>query len=151
MKRIPHSIRFGLLTSSMLIAYFLILAAFHKHINPAFSFFNAVITAFGICEAVRLKKNENLETFTYGEGFKTGVVTGFIATLVFTVFFLLYATEIHPTFLSELLQTIKGGFNIDIGMVTFIVAIMGFATTIVVVLAVMQFFKKTSNLNQNHL
>lgn len=151
MKKISLSVRFGLVTSAMLIAYFLILSLFHKHVNPAFSFFNAIITAFGIFEAVRLKKNENLEAFTYGEGFKTGIMTGFIATLVFTVFFLFYATEIYPAFLSELLQSIKGGFSIDIGMVTFVVAVMGFATTVVAVLTVMQFFKKTRNIPQKHL
>ena len=150
MKKIPLSVRFGLITSSMLIAYFLILALFHKHVNPAFSFFNAVITAFGICEAVRLKKIENPEIFTYAEGFKTGIITGFVATFIFTVFFLFYATEIYPAFLPELLQTIKGGFSIGIGMVTFIVAVMGFATTVVIVLTVMQLFKKTRNIPQNH-
>ena len=149
MKKISLSVRLGLLTSAMLIAYFLILSLFDKHVNPAFSFFNAIITAFGICEAVRLKKNENLESFTYGEGFKTGIMTGFIATLVFTIFFLFYATEIYPAFLPELLQTIKGGFNVDIGMVTFVVAVMGFATTVIAVLTVMQFFKKSRNIPQN--
>ncbi|WP_303318909.1 DUF4199 domain-containing protein [Flavivirga abyssicola] len=151
MKKISLSIRFGFFTSALLISYFLILALFNKHINPVFSFFNAVITAFGICEAVRLKKLENPETFTYDEGFKTGVVTGFTATLMFTAFFLFYATEINAAFLSELLQTIKGDFNVDIGMVTFIVAVMGLATTVVATLTVMQFFKKTRNIPQNHL
>ncbi len=151
MKKLSLSIRFGLVTSAMLIAYFLILALFNKHTNPAFSFFNAIITAFGICEVIRLKKLENLEDFTYQEGFKTGIVTGFIATFVFTAFFLFYATEIKPAFLSELLQTIKGDFNVSIGMVTFIVAVMGLATSVVVVLTVMQFFKKTWNIPQNHL
>ncbi len=151
MKNIPLSVRFGLLTSAMLIGYFLILGLFHKHINPAFSFFNAAITAFGICEAIRLKKLEEPEAFSYGEGFKTGIITGFTATLVFTAFFLLYATEINPGFLTELLQTFKGDFNVDIGLVTFVVAVMGLATTVVAVLAVMQFFKKTRNITQNHL
>ncbi|GAA3595197.1 DUF4199 domain-containing protein [Flavivirga amylovorans] len=151
MKKISLSIRFGFVTSALLIAYFLILALFNKHINPAFSFFNAIITAFGICEAVRLKKLEDPDAFSYGEGFKTGIVTGFTATLVFTAFFLLYATEINVAFLPALLQTIKGGFNVDIGMVTFVVAVMGLATTVVAVLAVMQFFKKTRNIPQNHL
>ncbi len=151
MKNIPLSVRFGLLTSAMLIVYFLILALFNKHTNPTFSFFNAIITAFGICEAVRLKKLENPEAFAYGEGFKTGIVTGFTATLVFTAFFLFYATEINPAFLPELLKTIKGDFNVDIGLVTFVVAVMGLATTVVAVLTVMQFFKKTRNITQNHL
>lgn len=149
MKNLSLPIRFGLVTSAVLIAYFLILALFNKHTNPAFSFFNAVITAFGIYEVIRLKKLENQDDFSYGEGFKTGIVTGFIATLIFTFFFLFYATEINGSFLPELLQTIKGGFNVDIGMVTFVVLVMGLATTVVCVLSVMQLFKKSRNILQN--
>ncbi|WP_445733691.1 DUF4199 domain-containing protein [Mariniflexile sp.] len=147
MKKLSLPIRFGLITSAILIAYFLILALFHKHINPVFSFFNAVITAFGIFGAVRLSKQENLEGFTYGEGFKTGIITGFVAAVIFTIFFLVYATEINPDFLPELLHTIHGDFNIDIGMVTFVVLIMGLATTVIATLTVMQFFKRSKNIS----
>ena len=61
MKTLSLPIRFGLVTSAVLIAYFLILALFNKHTNPVFSFFNAVITVFGIYEAVRLKKLKEAE------------------------------------------------------------------------------------------
>lgn len=146
MKKISLSIRFGLVTSAVLIAYFLILALFHKHINPVFSFFNAVITAFGIYEAIRLSKLENPEAFSYGEGFKIGLITGFIATVLFTIFFLFYATEFSPGFLPELLKEMHGGLGADVGLVTFVVAIMGFATTVVSTLTVMQLFKNSKNL-----
>lgn len=146
MKNISLPIRFGLVTSAVLIAYFLVLALVGKHTNPAFSFFNALITGLGIYEAVRFKKLENFSDFSYGEGFKTGIVTGAVATIVFTIFFLFYATEINSGFLDELLRTVNGGFNADIGMVTFVVAIMGFATTVVASLTVMQYFKKTGNI-----
>ena len=149
MKKVSLSIRFGLVIGVMLIAYFLILALFDKHINPVFSFFNAVITGFGIWEVVRLNKLEQREAFSYSEGFKTALITGFTATLLFTIFFLVYATEINAGFLSELLKTVGGGFNVNIGMVTFIVAIMGIATTIVSALAAMQFFKNSRNIPQN--
>lgn len=148
MKKISLPVRFGLVTSAVLIAYFLVLALVDKHTNPAFSFVNTIITGFGIYEAVRLSKFENLENFTYGEGFKTGIITGFVATIFFTVFFLFYTTEINNGFLPELLQKIKGGFKADIGMVTFVVAVMGLATTVVSSLTVMQLFKKSNNLNQ---
>ncbi len=148
MKNMSLPIRFGLVTSAVLIAYFLVLALVGKHTNPAFSFFNALITGLGIYEAVRFKKLENFNGFSYGEGFKTGIITGAVATFVFTVFFLFYATEINNGFLPELLQTVNGGFNADIGMVTFVVAIMGFATTVVASLTVMQYFKKTGNISQ---
>ena len=149
MKKLSLSIRFGLVTSAVLIAYFLVLAMVDKHTNPAFSFINAVITGFGIYEAIRLSKLENPDDFSYGEGFKTGIVTGFVATIAFTIFFLFYATEINSEFLPELLQKINGGFNADIGMITFVVAVMGLATTVVSALTAMQLFKKTRNFPQN--
>lgn len=142
MKKISLPIRFGLVTSAVLIAYFLVLSLFHKQINPAYSFFNAVITAFGVYEVIRLSKLENPEAFTYGEGFKTGIITGFVATFIFTFFFLFYATEINSDFLPEMLEAIHSGYNVDIGMVTFVVLIMGFATSVISTLTVMQLFKK---------
>lgn len=150
MKKISLPIRFGLVTSAVLIAYFLILSMFNKHINPAFSFFNAVITAFGVYEAVRLSKLQNIAGFSYTEGFKIGLITGFTATIFFTAFFLFYATEVNPSFLSDLLASFNGQFLVDIGMVTFIVAVMGFATTVVSTLTVMQLFKNSRNILQNH-
>ncbi|WP_027138298.1 DUF4199 domain-containing protein [Gaetbulibacter saemankumensis] len=142
MKRISLPIRFGLVTSAVLIAYFLILALFHMNTNPVYSFFNAVITAFGIYEAVRLSKLQSPDSFSYGNGFKTGVITGFVAAILFTFFFLFYATEVNNSFLPEMLEVIHGGFNADIGMVTFVVLIMGLATTVIATLTVMQMFKK---------
>ena len=150
MKKASSAIRFGLVTSVMLIAYFLILSLFNKHTNPVFSFFNAAITAFGIWEAVRLSKLEQQQKFSYSEGFRTGVVTGFTATLLFTLFFLVYTTELNVAFLPELLKTISGGFNASIGMVIFIVAIMGVATTVIATLTTMQFFKNSRNIPQNN-
>lgn len=86
MKKISLTLRFGLVTSAVLIAYFLVLTLFNLHTNPAFSFFNAVITAFGIYEVVRLYKLQHPDMFSYGEGFKTGMITGAIATIIFTIF-----------------------------------------------------------------
>ena len=125
-----------------LLSYFLVLALFNNHIHPVFSFFNAVIAACGIFEAIRLNKLENPEAFSYGEGFKTGIITGFVATLLFTIFFLFYATEFNKEFLPELLKAIRGGLDADVGMITFVVFIMGVATTVISTLTIMQLFKK---------
>ncbi len=142
MKNVSLPLRYGLVTSAVLIAYFLVLALFNNHIRPVFSFFNAVITACGIFEVIRITKLENEEAFSYGAGFKTGIITGFIAAFLFTLFFLFYATEYNVDFLPELLKTIRGGLNADVGMVTFVVFIMGLATTVISTLVVMQYFKK---------
>lgn len=148
MKKISISFRFGLVTSAVLIAYFLVLALFNLHTNPFYSLFNAVITGFGVYEVVRLRKLQDINTFSYGEGFKTGIFTGFIATLIFTGFFLIYATEINTGYLPELTNSMNGNFNINAGLITFIVAVMGLATTLISALVVMQRFKISQNISE---
>lgn len=145
MKNLILPIRFGLVTSAVLIAYFLVLSLFNKHTNPAFSLVNAAITLLGIYEAIKISKLQYPSTFSYGEGFKTGIVTGAVATIVFTFFFLLYATEINTDFLPSLLESMNWGFKSHIGLIVFIVAIMGFSTSLVSALTVMQLFKKSNN------
>ncbi|MCF8273842.1 MAG: DUF4199 domain-containing protein [Flavobacteriaceae bacterium] len=148
MKKIILPVRFGLVTSAILIAYFLVLAMFEKQTNPVYSFLNAGITTFGIYEAIRFFKLEQGELFNYTNGFTTGLITGSTATIVFTFFFLFYSTEVNQSFLPQLLNSIQGSFDINNGMVTFIVAIMGFTTTVVATLTVMQLFKNSGNISQ---
>ena len=144
MKELSIPIRFGLVTAAVLVAYFLILALFGKHTHPAFSFFNAVITFFGIYEAIKLAKLHDLDTFTYEEGFKAGLITGGIATLLFTLFFLVYASELDPGFIPEISAFLDKNVETNVGMVTAIVAVMGVATTVVCTLTIMQWFKKSN-------
>lgn len=145
MKNLILPLRFGLLISASLIAYFLILALFGWHTKPLFSLFNGVITAMGIYTAIKYYKMSQGEDFEYSKGFTQGILTGFIATLIFTVFFLIYATEIQPGFLEALLTVFRNDYNVHIGLVSFVVAIMGFATTVVITLTCMQYFKKSWN------
>ncbi|GAB1858230.1 hypothetical protein MHTCC0001_30670 [Flavobacteriaceae bacterium MHTCC 0001] len=146
MKNLFIPIRFGLVTSAVLIAYFLMLALFDKHTNPAFSLLNAPITLLGIYEAIKMSKLQYNSEFSYVDGFSLGITTGFIATIVFTLFFLFYATEINVDFLPLLLEKISWGFKSHIGLIAFIVAVMGFSTSLVSSLTVMQLFKNSNNL-----
>lgn len=149
MKKISLPLRFGLVTSAVLIAYFLVLGLFDLHKNPLFSLFNSVITGFGIYEAIRLRKLQDVNTFSYGEGFKTGIFTGFIATLIFSIFFLIYSTEIDLDYLPTLTNSMNGSFNINAGLITFIVTVMGLATTLVSAFVIMQRFKISQNIPEN--
>ena len=150
MKKLTLPVRYGLVTSAVLIAYFLVLALFHKHTNPVHSFLNAVITGMGIYEAIRLYKLEQGEAFTYANGFTTGMITGVTTTAAFTIFFLFYITEINPDFSTEILQIVhNGGFDVTVGMLALIVAIMGLATTVVATLTIMQLFKNSTKFTQN--
>jgi hypothetical protein len=148
MKKVILPVRYGIAISGCLIAYFLILALFDLHTKPAFSLFNAIITGFGIFEVIKHYKHEQGDNFEYSKGFSVGVVAGFVATLIFTIFFLIYATEINESFLGQLLEVFNGDYNVHIGLVTFVVAIMGFATSVIMTLTFMQYFKISKNISQ---
>jgi hypothetical protein len=144
MKNITLPIRFGIAASGSLIGYFLILSLFDLHTSVFYSLFNGVITGFAIYEAIKYRKIKEGANFNYSKGFSTGIVAGFTATLIFTVFFAFYATEINQDFLSTLSKAWFKNFNFE-GIVFFTVAIMGFATTLVLTLSFMQLFKASNN------
>ncbi|OQD41967.1 DUF4199 domain-containing protein [Croceivirga radicis] len=147
MKNFTLPIRFGLATSGSLIAYFLVLALFDWHTNIFYSLFNGIITGFGIYEAIKYRKLEEGKAFNYRKGFETGIITGFMATLIFTLFFTVYTTEVNPAFLAQL--SAQWFSNLEFkGIVYFTVAIMGFATSLVLTLSFMQLFKVPNTLKR---
>ncbi len=138
-QNIPIIYGFGI--AVMLSAYFLILALFGLHVYPAFSFFNAVITSVGIFLCIRAYKRNIESEFNYQDGFTAGLTSGFIASILFTLFFGVYATHLQPDFLEQMDIKLINNF----ALLLFIVAIMGFATTLVVTLTFMQLFKNSWN------
>lgn len=145
MKNYALPIRFGVATTGCLIAYFLILSLFNLHTNVFFSLFNGVITGLGIYEAIRYYKLRSGKDFGYGKGFAAGMVTGSVATFLFTLFFALYATELNPDFLTQLAEVWSRDFLGFEGIVFATVGIMGLATTVVLTLSFMQLFKTSNN------
>lgn len=148
MKKVILPLRFALAISGGLIAYFLILALLGLNTKPIYSFLNAGITAFGIFESIRFYKLEQGANFDYSKGFTVGILTGFISTIIFTIFFVIYATELDQDFLPKLTQVFDKKYDESIGIIAFVVAIMGFATTVVITLTAMQYFKKSWNIGQ---
>ena len=141
-------IRFGIAATGGLIAYFLVLALLNQHTNVFFSLFNGVITGFAIYEVIKYTKIQLGESFTYSKGFTNGIITGFVATLLFTIFFAVYSTELNTEFLQQLSEKWSNAYSNFNGIVFFTVAIMGFATTIVLTLSFMQLFKDSNNLRK---
>lgn len=116
-----------------------------KHTNVFYSLFNAVITGFGIYETIKYTKIREEKAFSYSSGFTAGLTTGFIATSLFTVFFALYSTEFNRDFLEELSKVWARDYEHFEAIVFFTVAIMGFATSVVLTLSFMQLFKTSNN------
>jgi hypothetical protein len=145
MKKFKIPIKYGIAISAGLIAYFLVLSLFDAHKNPFFSLFNGVIMAFGMYEAIKNYRLEKGSKFKYQKGFMTGLLTGFNATIIFTLFFGIYSTELNPGFLNELLNMWRTDYDTGVGIILFVVAIMGIATSFVLTLAFMQLFKDSWN------
>jgi len=139
-------IRFGVATSGCLIIYFLMLSLLGLHTNVLFSLFNAIITGIGVYLAIKMFRERSEHNFNYGEGFVAGMVAGGTATLIFTMFFTLYAMELNTEFLANLSTTWFQQYQSFEAIVFFTVAIMGFATTLVLTLSFMQLFKTSNNL-----
>lgn len=145
MKKSKIPVYYGLFIAIGLIAYFLLLSLFDLHKNPFYSFFNVVIVGIGMFACIKKYKEEKGSKFKYQKGFGALFSSGVIATIIFTAFFAFYATELNPDFLEELLTMWESDWYINIGMVIMTVALMGFATSIVLALTYMQYFKRTWN------
>lgn len=137
-------IRFGVAASGSLIAYFLVLSLLGLHVNVFYSLFNVVITGFAIYEAIKYFKLSKGSSFNYGTGFVAGLVTGGVATLIFTLFFALYSTELQPGFLEELSTKWASTYRSFEAIVFLVVATMGFTTSLVLTLSFMQLFKSSN-------
>ncbi|MDY8135048.1 DUF4199 domain-containing protein [Aquimarina sp. 2201CG5-10] len=149
MKKSTIPVKYGVLIAIGLIIYFLILSLVGFQTNPIFSLGNGIIVAFGLYYAMKNYKLEKGNTFEYQKGFMAGLFTGFNATLIFTIFFAIYVTNINTNFLPEMLANWSSHYHVGVGIVVFIAAIMGFATTFVLTLAFMQLLKESWN-PKNH-
>ncbi len=150
MKKSTIPIKYGVIIAIGLIAYFLILSLIGVQTNPVFSLGNGVIVAFGLYRAMKEYKKEKGDAFDYQQGFMAGLFTGFNATVIFTIFFAIYVTNININFLPEMLANWSSHYHVGVGIVVFIAAIMGFATTFVLTLSFMQLFKESWNPKKNH-
>lgn len=88
--------RYGIITAIGLIAYFLIVKLFDLHENTTLRLFNGVIMAFGIYLSIKRKRALSGDNFTYYNGFVTGLYTGFLATIIFSVFMAIYMFHLKP-------------------------------------------------------
>lgn len=150
MKKSVIPIRYGALIAVGLIVYFLVLSLVGVQTNPIFSIGNGIIVALGLYKAMKDYKHEKGKRFEFQKGFMAGLFTGFNATIIFTTFFAIYVTNINTNFLPEMLANWSSHYHVGVGVVVFVAAIMGFATTFVLTLSFMQLFKESWNLKKTY-
>jgi len=148
LKEAGSSIRYALFIFAGLIAYFLIVRLFGLHENPWLRVFNGVIVSFGIYSSIKFHKADTDENFSYGSGFRTGLLTGFIATVLFVVFMAIYMYHLDPAFVDVLLDYWKSSYASGPGILIAILIVEGFASSVVLTLAFMQLFKRSRNITQ---
>ena len=145
------ALKYGLFVAASLISYFLILRLFNLHDKPWLRLANGLFMAAGIYFAIKYYKYKYNADFTYVDGFKTGLLTGFIATGVFIVFMAIYVFHLDTEFPETVLQnwfdnTERGG-----GILIVIILMEGLASTAVLTLTWMQIFKKSQHVGpQDH-
>lgn len=145
---ISVSLKYGVIIALSFIIYFLALKLIGLHTNPWFRVLNGLIMGGGIFLAIKEFKN-NTNDFDYGSGFKTGVMAGFIATILFSSFMCIYFFHLDPSFTYHLLQNWFSGFDYGGGILVFIISLEGFSSAFVLTLACMQFLKSSKNISQN--
>lgn|SRR5690606_18277685 len=136
--------RYGIWIAIALIVYFLLLRVIGLHLYPTLSFVNGFIFGVGIYKALKKYKNQNHD-FKFENGYEVGILSGAIATLIFTAFMAVYMYQIDTNFASGIME--RWNLEHDLGTLLLVltILIMGFATTFVLNLAFMQLLKKSWN------
>lgn len=142
------ALKYGFFIAACLIAYFLILKMFDLHDKPWLRMANGLFMAAGIYLAIKHYKFKYKASFTYVDGFKTGLLTGFIATGSFIVFMAIYIFHLDKEFAQSILETWFDNTERGGGMLIIIILIEGLASTAVLTLACMQIFKKSQHIGQ---
>jgi hypothetical protein len=127
-----------------LIMYFLIINKIGYGAQSYLSLFNVIIVGIGIFFVIRNVHKDKVK-FKYLDGFVAGIKSGFVATLIFTVFMAIYLFEIDPELAQELKKQITtAGEEIEFALLLSIL-LSGFATSIVTPLVILPIYMKSWN------
>lgn len=136
--------RYGIGIAIILIAYFLILKLIGLHQYPVLSAVNALVFGAGLYMAMKKYSLQDGD-FKYESGFEVGLLSGGIASIIFTIFMAIYMYQIDTEFAASIME--KWHLEYDSGTLMLLISIliMGFATTLVLTLSFMQLLKKSWN------
>ncbi|WP_046743082.1 DUF4199 domain-containing protein [Kordia zhangzhouensis] len=146
-----RSVKYGVFIAVGLIAYFLLVKLIGMHENPWFRIFNGFIVGYGIFKVIKETKYANGRNFNYFDGFKAGLIAGFIATIVFTLFMAVYIFHLNPEFAERIMETGLDKYSEEPGLLLFVIILEGFASAVILSLLFMQKFKPSNNIKQKDL
>ncbi len=136
--------RYGIGIAVVLIVYFLLLKIIGLHEYPILSAANGLIFAGGIFMAQKKYRSQK-NNFKYEKGFELGLLTGGLATVIFTIFMAVYMYQIDAEFAQNILESWEMEYDSGTAILLLSLLLMGFSTTLVLTLAFMQLLKNSWN------
>ncbi|QSE99243.1 DUF4199 domain-containing protein [Fulvivirga lutea] len=143
-------LKWGLIVFGLLSAYFFALQVLGYVHEIELRLFNGVIMYFGVYKAIKEFKNSDHD-FNYFQGLGTGIITAFVASLVFSVFGLLYLTVINPAFMESIKLNEPLGLYMNKYGAVFQIFIEGMASGCLMSFANMQLLKKSHMAGANEI
>lgn len=134
-------LKWGLIVFGLLSIYFFALQLLGYIHVIELRLFNGAIMYFGVYKAIKEYKDSD-KNFNYFQGLGAGIITGFVASLVFSVFGLLYLGVLNPEFMAEIKQNEPFGIYMNEYGAVFQIFIEGMASSCLMSYANMQLLKK---------
>lgn len=143
-----NTLKISIGITALLITYFLIIASIGIADKVYLSFLNAPIMAIGLYLIIRSIFKEQPRTFKYMDGFLSSLASGFLISVLFTVFMAIYLLELNPTLVQEMSTSLPLATGTDeVGLLLFIF-LSGVSTAIVSSLLIIPIFKQSWNTRQ---
>ncbi|MFT4698512.1 MAG: hypothetical protein ACI9SJ_001661 [Flavobacteriaceae bacterium] len=139
-------IKYGFVIAGLMVAYFLILKLIGWHQYPVLSSVNGLIIGAGIFYAIRSYKR-SVQVFKYEVGFRIGLLTGGLASIIFVIFMAVYIFHIDMQFAMAILKSWNINYDTGAQILLFSIFIMSCSTTVVLTLTFMQLLKESRNQN----
>ena len=135
------AIRYGLMTTVWLIAYFLIMKLVGLVHILELRTLNFVFLVGGIYLAIRRYKKHNDST-TYLQGIGIGLLTSAVAVLPFALFIFIYL-QLDQGLLNYIIEQDQFGQHLNSYILSFIVAFEGFFSGMILTFIIMQYMKRS--------
>lgn len=133
----------ALLIYSGIVCFFLLMKLFGLDQIVELRLLNFGIVFWGINRAIKLNITENSET-DYLSNFGVAMQVATISLLMIVVSLSVYLNYIDPSFLEVMEETGIWGSRLSVLMVTFGIAVEGFASSVITTFILMQYWKQKS-------
>ena len=142
------SVKSGILTSSGLILYFLLMRAFNLHYNLMLHYLNIIVLFLGLRYSLKHIKliTGNIKYF---EGLKSGIIVSLLSVIIFNIFMFTYMVFIDQAFYDFMMEKISFGNVFSrqetiFGMMG-LITIEGLSSGFIITFILMQYYKSENS------